>query len=126
MRTIEQIKFLEKMKETDKKVIVEGMNDKNALKKLGVNNLLDISGKATYSVIEKLMTDNTSEVIILTDFDREGVKKFKELAKLLNHNGIKTDDNMRKRFRQIFRIIKIEELNYFIKNQMPLGNFHVI
>lgn len=96
----------------DSLVIVEGINDKKALLKIGINNIFAISGKSLCEVLEKV---KNSSVIILTDFDEEGKKKEKNLMRLFQSNGIKVDFSFRKKFRSTFKVQKIEEINSFTK-----------
>jgi len=96
---------------SDYTVIVEGKKDKNALIKFGIENIFDISGKSFDEILEKV----EPPVIILTDFDKEGEKKNSILTKLFQSNGIKIDSSFRKKFKSVFKIQKIEELNSFIK-----------
>lgn len=93
-------------------VIVEGINDKKVLLKLGIKNVFDISGKSFDEVLDKVK-DNS--VVILTDFDEEGKKKANFLMRLFQSNGVKVHSNLRKKFRSVFKVQKIEELNSFIK-----------
>jgi 5S rRNA maturation endonuclease (ribonuclease M5) len=93
-------------------VIVEGINDKKVLLKFGIENVIDISGKSFDEVLDKVKNNS---VIILTDFDKEGRKKAHFLTKIFQLNGIKVDTTLRKKFKSIFKVQKIEELNSLIK-----------
>jgi len=103
------MKLQDEMKESS--IIVEGLKDKKVLSKLGIKNVLDISGKSFDNILEKV----DDSVIILTDFDREGRKKASALIKLFQSNGIKINFFIRQKFRSLFKIQKIEELNSFTK-----------
>ncbi len=89
-------------------VIVEGIRDEKALKELNVYDVKSISGKELNEFIAHL--PKTKKIVILTDFDEEGVKLAKKLKKFLKAYGYDVDDAKRKEFRKKFRITKIEEL----------------
>ena len=70
------IQFIQELKKANKLIIVEGIKDKRALNKLGVNNyIVSLSKKQVYAVIEDV-SKITTEVIILTDFDKKGKELF--------------------------------------------------
>ncbi len=79
----------EKIQQTDKVIIVEGKKDKEALSSLGVKNIVTISGPL-YKVVEDV-AEITDEVVILTDFDREGRKLYGFLKNNFQRNGVKID-----------------------------------
>jgi 5S rRNA maturation endonuclease (ribonuclease M5) len=103
--------FLEKLKKSGKLIIVEGNKDKEVLEKLGFNKVFVISGKSLEKVAEEI---REGEVIILTDFDEEGRKKFKLLKKLLESKGVKVDKNCRRKLKFLFKVGKIEELKFYL------------
>ena len=81
-------------------LVVEGKRDERALKSLGLKNIVRISGVPFIKAVEaiqKLRTRGEKEVVILTDFDREGRKLAKGLAGLLKK--YKIHPNSRKRGR---------------------------
>ncbi len=94
-------------------IIVEGKLDKIALKKLGFLNVLDISGKPLDEIAERVASYEA--VSILTDYDKDGVKKAAQLTKLLQSSGVRVDFLLRKKIRDLFRVRKIEEINSFVK-----------
>jgi 5S rRNA maturation endonuclease (ribonuclease M5) len=96
---------------TNSTVIVEGKNDKKPLLKLGIKNVLDISGKPFNEILEK----TNGSAVILTDFDNEGRKKASILTKLFQSNGTRVNSLVRRKIKSIFKIQKIEELNSFTK-----------
>jgi 5S rRNA maturation endonuclease (ribonuclease M5) len=109
MRTTQLIKiqeFLSRLEDT--LVLVEGLKDKEVLKKLGVKNILEISGKPINTVTEQAAIK--SEVVILTDYDKEGEKLCNVLEKLLRAEGVSVRLDLRKKFRSISKVTKIEEL----------------
>jgi len=108
-KTIEEIKKYDKLC-----IIVEGKKDKLVLEKVGLENVLDISGKTICEILDKIKSNNFQNTIILTDFDDEGKLKASQLTKLLQHHKIHILPNIRKKFMS-FKIYKIEELKRFTK-----------
>jgi 5S rRNA maturation endonuclease (ribonuclease M5) len=94
-------------------VIVEGKKDKKALNFLGIDDVVDISGKPLDVFIKKL--DKQKRYVILTDFDDEGERKNKELCKFLQKHKFKLNLKMRPVVKTSFGIVKIEELIKFSK-----------
>lgn len=79
----------------DKLVIVEGKKDKKALKSLGVKNIIAINGRPLYELADEIKTDK--EVVILTDFDKEGRKIHSKLKNLLQRHKIHVNSHLRGR-----------------------------
>jgi len=96
-------------------IIVEGKMDKKPLISLGFKNILAISGNTLYNTTEYISSEHKA-VLILTDYDREGRKKAAILTKLLNHRGIKTLPRYRHLFRNVFGVIKIQDIDSLIKD----------
>jgi len=97
-------------------IIVEGIKDKRALNELGITNILTLSRKPLFSVVEDVVK-NTTEVAILTDLDEKGKQLYSRLTKDLQRHGIKVDDQLR---RLLFkaRLSHIEGLNSFISKHL--------
>lgn len=76
----EFIKLINELKE--KVIVVEGKKDEKALSGLGLKNIVDISGKPLFEVALAL-SRTEKEIVILTDFDREGRKLAERLNRLL-------------------------------------------
>ena len=97
-------------------IIVEGKRDKQVLEKLNFKNIIQISGKSNERLLERIKHKKIKRAVVLTDFDREGEKRHKELCRIFEKNGIKVDAQTRKKFRQNFNIRKIEELSFITKH----------
>jgi len=103
----ELFKLLEEAK--DKNVIVEGKRDKEVLCSLGFKKIFTIN-KGLYETTEKI---KENEVLILTDFDKEGIEIAKKLNLFLQSFRHKVDGETRRKTGLMFvklRIKKIEEL----------------
>ena len=95
-------------------IIAEGRKDEIPLTSLGFKNIFSISGKPLHTIADYISSEYGS-VLILTDYDEEGKKKEDALTKLFNHKGTKTLPRYRHLFRNIFGVIKIEDINSFVK-----------
>ncbi|NPA32716.1 MAG: toprim domain-containing protein [Aquificae bacterium] len=90
-------------------VIVEGKNDRRALERRGVVNILELSGKR-FSDIPDILEGKTSRVILLLDLDYRGELAHKKIKELLLSQGFGVDEKFRN-FLKKMNIIHIEELN---------------
>ena len=96
-------------------LVVEGMRDERALKTLGLKNIVRISGVPfirAVEAIQKLRTRSNKEVVILTDFDREGRKLAKGLSALLKKYKIHPNSRKRGRIMELGKT-HIENLRNF-------------
>ncbi|MGZ7209192.1 MAG: toprim domain-containing protein [Methanobacterium sp.] len=100
-------------------ILIEGKKDEEALKKLGINcNIIKVSGSGLklFEVAEKAV-ESSSEVIILTDFDKKGNLLAKKLSKDIQSLGSHPDLNIRRNIMNITRryIKDIESLPKHLK-----------
>lgn len=107
--------FLRKLQESELYIIVEGKKDRKVLEKGGLSNIIEISGKRLEDVVDIVKKFKRNSVLILTDYDREGIKTYKRLKRLLVADEIYVDDFFRQSFKKIFWVNKIEELNAYMK-----------
>ena len=94
-------------------IIVEGLRDRESLRKMGINGrilCLQSSRKNVVSFVEGLQ--DVRDVVVLTDFDREGVFLAKRLARILNAQSVHTNLVLWRELRQLTRsdVRSIEEL----------------
>lgn len=109
------IEWLSSLKNSGKVIIVEGEKDLFALSKLGVCNVVAISRKPLYQVIEELPANKG--VIILTDLDKEGRKLYNMLKHNLQKQGFKVDNKFREALFKDTNLSHIEGLyNYLSRN----------
>lgn len=99
----------------DVPIVVEGKKDKNALAELGFSNIYTVSGKTVYMVVDQILSDNHRSVIILTDFDKAGTEKFKQLTDFFQRHHITTNSSVRIKIHSLFKIHQIEELKGYTK-----------
>ena len=104
---IEELRFhIEKTRNSNTLVIVEGKKDRAALQKLGVNNVVELSKKPLFQIVEEISQSN-DECIILTDLDRKGKQIYGKLNYDLQKNGVKIDNKFRE---FLFRNTKIKQI----------------
>lgn len=83
---------IEKLKQENIPVIVEGSNDKKALEELGLSNIIILKGKPLYKLVESI---DYKEVAVLTDLDEEGKKLYHELRQEFSQRGVMINDRLR-------------------------------
>jgi 5S rRNA maturation endonuclease (ribonuclease M5) len=76
----------------DSLIIVEGSADRKALQLLGCRRILMLEKKAIFEVVEAV---KDKEVIILTDFDREGKKLYHRLYQKFSQRGVRVNNTLR-------------------------------
>jgi len=109
-----QEKLLSDIRCSETLLVVEGKRDREALRRAGLDNIVEISGRQLERVVD-IVKSKQSQVTILTDYDKEGVKQYKRLKKLLLSDEIKVDDSFRREFKRAFLVNRVEELNGYFK-----------
>lgn len=82
------------LREIEVPVIVEGKKDEEALSRAGVRKIIRIDGMGLYEFALGV-SQRHEEVIVLTDFDREGSKIAGKLNLLLGSLGCRVDRKKR-------------------------------
>ena len=100
-------------------IIVEGRRDKEALRRLkipGIVICLKSSGNGFYDFTANLA--NKREVIVLTDFDKEGTRLAAKLIDELTHMKVKVNVAIWKKLKALSRpeVRAIEELAGLVEN----------
>ncbi|MFP4005739.1 MAG: toprim domain-containing protein [Candidatus Hadarchaeia archaeon] len=99
-------------------ILVEGKNDVNSLRELGVNGSIRQIPEGGKTVLHSLENfSNYDEIIVLTDFDREGEKLNSFCEKQLSKLGITVLSDLRKRLKKyVIKAVKdIEGLSTFLE-----------
>ena len=99
-------------------IIVEGREDEKALRSLNVKgtiHCLKARGESRFGFVDKLT--GTEDVILLTDFDREGKELRLWLYDELTRRRIRTDDKLWRRIRALAKaeVHAVEELPSFLR-----------
>ena len=96
-------------------IVVEGKRDKDVLQALGIERVEDISGKVIEEVVEDVCKIG-NEVLILTDFDKEGMRLERVLSKEFEARKVKVLSKLRSRIRRKFGSVrKIEEMGKVLR-----------
>jgi len=77
-------------------IVVEGLNDIEALSELSIQgNIISVktAGKSFLDILTEIEEKNTSEAILLLDFDRRGKELTKRLKQRLEEKRIKVNVN---------------------------------
>ncbi len=109
-------------------IVVEGRRDLDSLQKLGITGrilCLQSSRTNTVGFVEGLGA--VDDVIVLTDFDRQGVSLAKKLARILNSQKVHANLVLWRELRRLTRsdIRSIEELPKFyqrIRSELFFGH----
>ena len=111
--------YLNKLKKSNKIIIVEGKKDKEALEKLGIKNIIELSKKPLFQVIEDI-ADNGKECVILTDLDKKGKELYGKINSGLQKFGVKIDNSFRAFLYKTTQLRQIEGITtYMKKNPKP-------
>ena len=103
-------------------IVVEGIRDRDSLRKIGITGrilCLQSSRKNALGFVEGLQ--GVGEVIVLTDFDREGTFLARRLARILNAERMRSNLILWRDLRRLTRsdIRSIEELpKYYQRLQL--------
>jgi len=97
----------------DSVIVVEGSRDKQSLESMGITGriiCLQSSRRSTFSFAEQLQDE--SNVIVLMDFDRQGVFLANRLARVLNSQSVHANLVLWRELRKLTRseLRSIEEL----------------
>ena len=88
-------KVLEDLK--DAIIVVEGKRDVQALNKLGLRDIVPINGKPLIDIVQGIeKTRRNQQVVILTDFDRQGRKLNAKLMTLLQSYKVPINTRLRR------------------------------
>ncbi len=97
-------------------IVVEGQRDRDSLRKLGITGpILCLQSSRTNPIGFAENLDGVRHVIVLTDFDREGVSLAKRLTRILNARKMRANLILWRELRRLSRsdIRSIEELPKF-------------
>lgn len=103
---------INKIKNSKILVIVEGKKDRKALESLGIKNIVELSKKPLFEIIENISISN-KDCIILTDLDKKGKELYGKLNSGLQKHGVRVDDKFRKFIFGHTKIRQIESLSRF-------------
>lgn len=96
-------------------VIVEGKKDRIALHRLGIKNIVELSKKPLFQIVEEIASSN-KECIILTDLDKEGKQLYSKLNSNLQKNGVKVNNKFREFLFRNTKLRQIEGITSYLEN----------
>lgn len=106
MNSLEKLdRLLSELREDQRKKIVEGKKDREALAYFGITDVVLIKGP-----LGDFCNRLEGDVILLTDFDRKGKLLTKRLLELFQDVGINADIKYRAELRKLAKINETEEL----------------
>ena len=91
-------------------ILVEGAHDNKTLNLLGYKKQILLCSKLSHSELVDLTAEKFSNVVILTDFDEQGIYLNKRLSNLLEKRRVKVDRFYRRRFFKLLREAKISTI----------------
>ena len=101
-------------------VIVEGPHDKKTLKLLGYMKPILLCSKRSHSDLVDLIAEKYLNVVVLTDFDEEGIALNGRLSKLFEKRGVKVDRFYRRRFFKLLREARIVTIEGIYRIKLDL------
>ena len=103
--------WIKKLKEIQGEaiILVEGKNDKKALARFSIKNVIDLSGKRYADVVD-LLEGKTEKVVLLFDLDPHGERINEKVKELLTSQGFVVIEDFRNFLRKL-NIIHIEDLD---------------
>jgi len=114
--------ILNRLKEEEAVIIVEGQKDIESLVNLGIKNrIVAASRHNIFDVIDDIYE---KEVIVLTDFDKKGTYFFKRYVRELQSSGKKVITIYYKELKKYLKkyITQIEQIYPFLKNRDVLDD----
>ena len=115
--------LLKELREYVDVVLVEGLHDVDSLKALGCTTKLEIlnhPGVNDFDLADQI-TSKYSSVLILTDFDEEGLALNKRFSSILEIKGVKIEYGMRARVGRLMAMIGVYAIESLDNIQDVLG-----
>ena len=109
-------RIIEKIKSLNIPVIVEGKKDRAALEKLGIINIVELSKKPLFQIVEEV-SDSNEECVILTDLDKKGKELYGKLNSDFQKRGVKINNELRNFLFRNTKLRQIEGINTYIENR---------
>ena len=101
----------------DYPVLVEGKRDREALLRLGINNVITLGGKRVVDLPD-MLEGRFHGAILLYDLDKQGERIGEKVKKILTEQGFYVTEVFREYLRGA-GIIHIEELTIHGKDKVP-------
>ena len=108
---------INKIKQSNQLIIVEGKKDRAALEKFGIKNIIELNKKPIFEIIENI-SDNNEKCIILTDLDRHGKELYRKINSGLQQRGVKINNNFRNFLFKNTKLRQIEGMETYVANNI--------
>ncbi|MEM4246170.1 MAG: toprim domain-containing protein [Candidatus Bathyarchaeia archaeon] len=124
---LDLIELLNSINSSVDAVIVEGSRDREALRELGFNGMIEMHSMKGFSeeeLVEEIRSKYKS-VLLLTDFDEEGRQLNRRLTYILERRGVRVDLGLRRvigRLMATLGVYSIEDLEN-IRFRMGLASW---
>ena len=113
---IEQFQnYIEKIKNSNTIIIVEGKKDRAALNKFGIINIVELTKKPLYRIVEEV-ADSNKECIILTDLDKKGKQIYSKLNSDLQRHGVKVNNEFRNFLLKNTKLRQMEGMDTYLNS----------
>ena len=106
--------IIEKAKNSNTLIIVEGKKDKAALQKLGLSNIIELNKKPLFQIVEEV-SGSDDECIILTDLDKKGKELYGKLSSDLQKHGVKVNNKFREFLFRHTKLRQIEGIDSYLE-----------
>lgn len=110
----ELIEELNKLKQDNPLIVVEGYKDKKTLESLGLNRVIPLARRALFKIVEQIV-EKEKTVIILTDLDKTGKRLYSKLKRDLGERGVQINDRFRNFLFRKTKLRQIEGLKNYIE-----------
>ncbi|MBW2977045.1 toprim domain-containing protein [Candidatus Woesearchaeota archaeon] len=111
----EFFEHINKLRQSETLVIVEGKKDRMALETFGIKNIVELNKKPLFEIIEGISLKNKN-CIILTDLDKKGRELYAKLNHGLQQLGVRVDNNFRNFLFKNTKLWQIEGLETYMEN----------
>jgi 5S rRNA maturation endonuclease (ribonuclease M5) len=90
-------------------VVVEGQRDVEALRSLGFEGQIEVCSHVGLSDVElcEIVALDADSVLLLTDFDEEGLLMYNRLKNLLERRGVKVEEGFRHEVGRLMAVIGV-------------------
>jgi len=108
-------KHINKIRDSNIVIIVEGKKDRAALNKFGITNIVELTKKPLFQIVEEV-ADSNEECIILTDLDKKGKQIYGKLNSDLQRHGVKVNNEFRKFLLKNTKLRQIEGMDTYLNS----------
>src|SRR3989338_9249471 len=108
-------KHINKIRDSNIVIIVEGKKDRAALNKFGITNIVELTKKPLFQIVEEV-ADSNEECIILTDLDKKGKQIYGKLNSDLQRHCVKVNNEFRKFLLKSTKLRQIEGMDTYLNS----------